>query len=243
VRKRLTRLTRRSFVGVLVGLAFAAAAGVGLAQITVGSSESQQATSTTESQTTSTGNTTTGDREGQSADDQESESEDGDSQGHHQTSTTLSTTTLSSTSTATTGDESGGGDFAGGQEKQDVCHVTGNGGEHTINIAAPAVPAHMAHGDTLGACAGDSASSTTSTSASTTTTSSHGHEPLKPKKAPQRVTSHASGNSPSTSHGNSGHSSVKTTSHRHAGKSHKGGGSTHGGGGSSHAGGGNGHGK
>ena len=35
----------------------------------------------------------------------------------------------------------------------DVCHKTGNGGEHTINIAAPAVPAHMAHGDSMGACA------------------------------------------------------------------------------------------
>ncbi|MDX6369384.1 MAG: hypothetical protein QOG93_886, partial [Gaiellaceae bacterium] len=44
MRKRLTRLTRRSLVGLLVGLAFAAAAGVGLAQITVSSSESQPAT-------------------------------------------------------------------------------------------------------------------------------------------------------------------------------------------------------
>ena len=47
----------------------------------------------------------------------------------------------------------------------DVCHKTGNGGEHTINIAAPAVPAHMAHGDSMGACA------TTTTTAAATTTS------------------------------------------------------------------------
>jgi len=47
-------MTRRSLVGALVGLAFAAAAGVGLAQVTTGSTQSQPATSTTESQTTST---------------------------------------------------------------------------------------------------------------------------------------------------------------------------------------------
>src|SRR3954452_14478680 len=34
VQKRLSRLSRRSLVGVIAGLAFAAAAGVGLAQIT-----------------------------------------------------------------------------------------------------------------------------------------------------------------------------------------------------------------
>ena len=45
-------MTRRSLVGALVGLAFAAAAGVGLAQVTTGSTPSTAVTSTTESQTT-----------------------------------------------------------------------------------------------------------------------------------------------------------------------------------------------
>src|SRR4029077_13771141 len=71
VRKRLSNLTRRSLVGALVGLAFAAAAGVGLAQLTAGSTPTVATTITTASQTTST-STTTGDREGQSADEQES---------------------------------------------------------------------------------------------------------------------------------------------------------------------------
>ena len=42
----------------------------------------------------------------------------------------------------------------GGSDKQTICHVTG--GKHstsnTITVAASAVPAHLAHGDTLGPC-------------------------------------------------------------------------------------------
>jgi len=30
-----------------------------------------------------------------------------------------------------------------------VCHVTGNGSAHVINIDGHAVPAHMAHGDSV----------------------------------------------------------------------------------------------
>jgi len=152
VRKRLSNLTRRSLVGALVGLAFAAAAGVGLAQITAGSTPSVATTSTTASQTTSM-QTTTGDREGQSSDEQESADNDFESKsGDQTTSTALSTTsTAALLTTSTIGDTNAGT----GQQKVLVCHKTGNGGQHTINIAAPAVPAHVAHGDTAGAaCAG-----------------------------------------------------------------------------------------
>jgi hypothetical protein len=71
----------------------------------------------------------------------------------------------------------------------DVCHKTGSGKEHTINIAAPAVPAHVAHGDTAGAC--------TSTGAATTSHGQKTHKPKKPKK--QHASKHTS--SGSTSHG------------------------------------------
>jgi len=45
--------------------------------------------------------------------------------------------------------------FAGnnGQEKVTLCHVDQDTGEEiTITVGAPAVPAHLAHGDTLGEC-------------------------------------------------------------------------------------------
>ncbi len=43
---------------------------------------------------------------------------------------------------------------AGGQRKVCICHVPpGNpGNEHTICVGAPAVPAHLEHGDSLGTC-------------------------------------------------------------------------------------------
>ena len=42
----------------------------------------------------------------------------------------------------------------GGQEKVTICHVPpGNpDNAHTITVGAPAVPAHLAHGDSLGTC-------------------------------------------------------------------------------------------
>ena len=38
-----------------------------------------------------------------------------------------------------------------GQDKVEVCH----NGENTLSIGAPAVDAHLAHGDTIGACGSD----------------------------------------------------------------------------------------
>jgi hypothetical protein len=35
------------------------------------------------------------------------------------------------------------------QGKQDVCHLTGNGGYHLINVSVNAVPALLRHGDAL----------------------------------------------------------------------------------------------
>ncbi len=35
------------------------------------------------------------------------------------------------------------------QDKVNVCHVTGNGSYHEINISADALPAHLKHGDVL----------------------------------------------------------------------------------------------
>lgn len=39
-----------------------------------------------------------------------------------------------------------------GEEKVLICHKPDKKGGHTLNIASPAVPAHLAHGDTLGPC-------------------------------------------------------------------------------------------
>jgi hypothetical protein len=43
---------------------------------------------------------------------------------------------------------------AASQGKVDICHIPpGNpANAHTINVSVNAVPAHLAHGDTLGAC-------------------------------------------------------------------------------------------
>ncbi len=35
------------------------------------------------------------------------------------------------------------------QDKVDVCHRTGNGSFHRINISGNALPAHLRHGDAL----------------------------------------------------------------------------------------------
>ena len=52
-----------------------------------------------------------------------------------------------------TDDGDNGGAPGNGQEKVLVCHKPNNKkGGHTISIAKPAVPAHLAHGDTLGPC-------------------------------------------------------------------------------------------
>jgi hypothetical protein len=46
-------------------------------------------------------------------------------------------------------------DGGGGQEKVTICHIPpGNpANAHSITIGAPGVPAHLAHGDSLGECA------------------------------------------------------------------------------------------
>ncbi len=222
MRKRLSSLTRRSLVGVVVGLAFAAAAGVGLAQITAGSTPSAATTSTTGSQTTST-QTTSGDLESQSADEQGSQESDFESESAdngNQTSTALST--ISTTAPLTTTGGAAPGDLGTGQTKVDVCHKTGNGGQHTINIATPAVQAHVAHGDTLGVCVAIAATTSNAATTSTTSTTSHGQKPNKPKNQ------HFSGpTTTSSSHGNSGHAGVK--SHGKGGHAHTtGGGKGHG---------------
>ncbi len=49
-------------------------------------------------------------------------------------------------------DDDGGEDSAGNEQKVLVCHKPDKKGGHTISIAEAAVPAHLAHGDILGAC-------------------------------------------------------------------------------------------
>ena len=50
----------------------------------------------------------------------------------------------------------GGGSVASAQYqygKVTICHVAGKSGQRvTITVAAPAVPAHLDHGDTVGPC-------------------------------------------------------------------------------------------
>lgn len=46
----------------------------------------------------------------------------------------------------------GGGAFIAPVAKVKVCHVLGNGKTNTLEVAADAVEAHIAHGDKLGAC-------------------------------------------------------------------------------------------
>jgi len=48
-------------------------------------------------------------------------------------------------------DDEGGGETNSG-EKVLVCHKPDKKGGHTLSISSSAVPAHLAHGDTLGAC-------------------------------------------------------------------------------------------
>jgi len=48
-------------------------------------------------------------------------------------------------------DTSGGTEATGG-EKVLICHKPDKKGGHTLSVAAPAVPAHLGHGDTLGSC-------------------------------------------------------------------------------------------
>jgi hypothetical protein len=48
-------------------------------------------------------------------------------------------------------DENDEGDSGNG-EKVLICHKPDKKGGHTLSVASPAVPAHLGHGDKLGAC-------------------------------------------------------------------------------------------
>lgn len=197
MKKRFSRFSRRSIVGAVVGLAFAAAAGVGLAQITAEPSTTVSAlsatTQSTGTQTSSNGREDDFDAQGSEADDNELEFEQA---GTESTSSGGQTTSTIAGALTTTSSEGGNG-----QEKVDVCHVTGSGKSHTINIARPAVAAHVAQGDTEGACAETTTTTVAATSVaqSTTTTTAH-------VKKPKHVQTSSHGNSGHTSHGKS-HSS------------------------------------
>lgn len=49
-------------------------------------------------------------------------------------------------------DDDDGNDSGEGGEKVLICHKPDKKGGHTLSIAAPAVPAHLGHGDKLGPC-------------------------------------------------------------------------------------------
>jgi len=201
--KRISRFSRRSLVGVIVGLAFAAAAGVGLAQITSEPSTSTSAVTTT-TQSTGTPSTSTP-TENDFADDSNEAADPA-----------VTTGTI-----APTGQQQAPATTSGaGQEKVDVCHITGNGRSHTINIAEPAVAAHVAHGDTEGACA---ATTQTPTTTAKTKKPKHVHSTIHVSSSTHGNSSHpavhvshsSSAHSSHTSHGNSGHAS-----HGNSGSSH-----------------------
>jgi len=136
-------MTRRSAIVAVVGLAFAAAAGVGLAQITAGPSLSSSAAGSSTTQPQSTGTQTTGGSQDESADEQDGESAEQE--------TETEGDSVGSPLTTTSGEDQQGK----GQEKVTMCHKTGSSKHpsHTIVIASPAMLAHVAHGDTVGACA------------------------------------------------------------------------------------------
>jgi hypothetical protein len=223
VQKRFSRFSRRSIVGAVVGVAFAAAAGVGLAQITAAPSTTVSAVSSTipptGTETSSQG----------SEDDFANDTETSDDalefeQSDNESESTSSGQTTSTIGGATTGEQTTtSGDEGNGQEKVDVCHMTGSGKAHTINIARPAVAAHVAHGDTEGACAETTA--TTSGAQSTTTTTHH-------VEKPKHVHSSTHGSSTHTTHGNSSHTSHGSSSSHasHGNSNHE----SHGNSGSSH---------
>lgn len=44
------------------------------------------------------------------------------------------------------------------EHKSDVCHFSGNGKSQTLSVGGKALNAHLAHGDTAGACSSGSGS-------------------------------------------------------------------------------------
>jgi hypothetical protein len=95
---------------------------------------------------------------------------------------------------ALAGSNSAAGEYGSGssqyqyQSRVTICHVTGSKKHpaHTITVSSKAVPAHLAHGDQLGACAGTAKAKskpkpkhakgqvTTATTAPTTSAPAHG---------------------------------------------------------------------
>jgi hypothetical protein len=183
---RFPRVSRRSRVVVVsaVGLAFAAVAGVGLAQVTAGSSNEAASGHKVKPTTTVTITTTT-------------------PIGTISTitvTTTIPVTTTISTSTSlptppttslptlpTTAPIPGTTSTASnkeGQAKVTICHHTHSKKHpfHTITVAAPAVQSHITnHGDTPGSCP----VTTTTTPATQAATTTSTPKTKKPKKHPQ----------------------------------------------------------
>jgi hypothetical protein len=201
MRKGPGRFTRRTLVVAVIGLAFAAAAGIGLAQITTGSAAEQTVSATA---SPATGTQTAGERETESADlenrtaERETEAAEIESVSSAQlTSSVQQTTTGLQTETGA------------GQQKVVVCHHTGSVKHpfHTITVAAPAVPAHEGHGDEVGAACPTTTTAAATTVAPTqtttaTTTAHHGPKP-KTNHASDHATGH--GHASGHGHGNSGH--------------------------------------
>ncbi len=193
--KRLSRFSRRSLVGVAVGLAFAAAAGVGLAQIASQPSSTDAALSTTAQLSSPSHENDFADTSSKGNDELELEQTDSKSE----IESGSASTSASGPQTSTPGSQNQGA----GRQKVEVCHMTGNGNSHTINIAAPAVPAHVAHGDTEGACA-------------TTPTTTAAAQPAGLVPTTHGSSTHVTHHS---FHGNSGHASHGNSAHSHHGNS------------------------
>ena len=79
-----------------------------------------------------------------------------------------------------------------------MCHKTGSlkHASHTIVIAAPAMPAHLAHGDTMGACA-----PTPATPPAQHEQKPKKQKPMKQGKAQKQAKQHG-GSAKSSGHGN-----------------------------------------
>jgi hypothetical protein len=175
---------------------FAAAAGVGLAQITSQPSSTDAALSTTAQSASTSHENDFAATSSKENDDLELEQTDSTSE----IMSGFASTSAAGPQMSTTGGENQGA----GQQKVEVCHMTGNGNSHTINIAAPAVPAHVAHGDTQGACATTPTTTAAAQTPAVVVPTSHGSS--------THVTHHSF-------HGNSGHASHGNSAHSHHGNS------------------------
>jgi hypothetical protein len=178
------------------GLLFAAVAGAGLAQITGGTA--QDSTETTLSTTVESvpSSSTTGAMRGET-EPAESETEATETEGAEtESAETRTTSTIAAQTTA-----GAPATTTHGQQKVAVCHHTGSGGEHTIVIAEPAVAAHLAHGDSRGACTAHAAPAP---APAPPRAAQHPHHRSKPAHAERKLhTSHGHGHAGSK--GNSGH--------------------------------------